>query len=65
MNSMNILEKILEEKELAAIKDLIEENEKCLNQCEGACSRIKNGMCSCDDGALVQAIRKMRNVYTG
>lgn len=38
---MNILEKILEEKELAAIKDLIEENEKCLNKCEGVCSSIK------------------------
>ena len=33
---MNVLEKILEEKEIAAIKELIEENEKCFNQCEGA-----------------------------
>lgn len=58
---MNILEKILEEKELAAIKDLIEENEKCLNKCEGVCSSIKNGMCNCNDGVLAQAIRKMQN----
>lgn len=58
---MNVLEKILEEKELAAIKDLIEENEKCLNQCEGACGSIKNGVCNCDDGILVQAIRKIQD----
>ena len=32
---MNVLEKILEEKEIVAIKELIEENEKCFNQCEG------------------------------
>lgn len=29
---MNVLEKILEEKEIVAIKELIEENEKCFNQ---------------------------------
>lgn len=58
---MNILKKILEEKELAAIKDLVEENEKCLNQCEGACGSIKNGVCNCDDGILVQAIRKIQD----
>ncbi len=58
---MNVLEKILEEKELAAIKDLVEENEKCLNQCEGACGSIKNGVCNCDDGILVQAIRKIQD----
>lgn len=58
---MNILEKILEEKELAAIKDLIEENEECLNECKGACGSIKNGVCNCDDGILVQAIRKIQD----
>ena len=38
---MNVLEKILEKQELEAMKDLIEENEKCLNQCEGACGSAK------------------------
>ena len=38
---MNVLEKILEEKEIEVIKELIEENERCCNKCEGACSSIK------------------------
>ncbi len=58
---MNVLEKILEKQELEAIKDLMEENEKCLNQCEGACGSAKNGVCNCSDGILVQAIRKMQD----
>ena len=57
---MNVLEKILEEKEIVAIKELIEENEKCFNQCEGACCDVESGICSCDDGVIVQAIRKMK-----
>lgn len=60
-NNMNVLEKILEKQELEAIKDLMEENEKCLNQCEGACGSAKNGVCNCSDGILVQAIRKMQD----
>lgn len=58
---MNVLEKILEKQELETIKDLMEENEKCLNQCEGACGSAKNGVCNCSDGILVQAIRKMQD----
>lgn len=58
---MKVLEKILEEKEIEVIKELIEENEKCCKQCEGACSSIKNGICNCDDGVLVQAIQKMQD----
>ena len=57
---MNVLEKILEEKEIAAIKELIEENEKCFNQCEGACCSVESGICICDDGVIVQAIHKMK-----
>lgn len=57
---MNVLEKILEEKEIVAIKELIEENEKCFNQCEGACFDVEDGICNCDDGVIVQAIRKMK-----
>lgn len=57
---MNVLEKILEEKEIAAIKELIEENEKCFNQCEGACCSVESGICNCDDGVIVQAIHKMK-----
>ena len=57
---MNVLEKILEEKEIVAIKELIEENEKCFNQCEGACFGVEDGICNCDDGVIVQAIRKMK-----
>lgn len=57
---MNALEKILEEKEIAAIKELIEENEKCFNQCEGACCSVESGICNCDDGVIVQAIHKMK-----
>ena len=59
---MNVLEKILEEKEIEAIKELIEENERCCNKCEGACSSIKNGICNCDDGVLVQAIQKIQDL---
>lgn len=58
---MNVLEKILEEKEIEVIKELIEENERCCNKCEGACSSIKNGICNCYDGVLVQAIQKMQD----
>lgn len=57
---MNVLEKILEEKEIVAIKELIEENEKCFNHCEGACCSVESGICNCDDGVIVQAIRKMK-----
>lgn len=57
---MNVLEKILEEKEIAAIKELIEENEKCFNQCEGVCCSVESGICNCDDGVIVQAIHKMK-----
>lgn len=57
---MNVLEKILEEKEIAAIKELIEENEKCFNQCEGACCGVESGICNCDDGVIAQAIHKMK-----
>lgn len=57
---MNVLEKILEEKEIAAIKELIEENEKCFDQCEGACCSVESGICNCDDGVIVQAIHKMK-----
>lgn len=57
---MNVLEKILEEKEIAAIKELIEENEKCFNHCEGACCSVESGICNCDDGVIVQAIHKMK-----
>ncbi|MDB8683570.1 DUF551 domain-containing protein [Mediterraneibacter gnavus] len=57
---MNVLEKILEEKEIVAIKELIEENEKCFNQCEGACFDVEDGICNCDDGVIVQAIHKMK-----
>ena len=57
---MNVLEKILEEKEIVAIKELIEENEKCFNQCEGACFDVEDGICNCDDGVIVQALRKMK-----
>mgnify|MGYP003363903609 FL=1 len=57
---MNVLEKILEEKEIVAIKELIEENEKCFNQCEGACCDVEDGICNCDDGVIVQAIHKMK-----
>lgn len=57
---MNVLEKILEEKEIVAIKELIEENEKCFNQCEGACCDVESGICNCDDGVIVQAIHKMK-----
>lgn len=57
---MNVLEKILEEKEIVAIKELIEENEKCFNQCEGACCSVESGICNCDDGVIVQAIHKMK-----
>lgn len=57
---MNALEKILEEKEIVAIKELIEENEKCFNQCEGACCSVESGICNCDDGVIVQAIHKMK-----
>ena len=58
---MNVLEKILEKQELEAMKDLIEENEKCLNQCEGACGSAKNGMCNCGDGILVRTFCKMQD----
>ena len=51
---MNVLEKIVEEKEIVAIKELIEENEKCFNQCEGACFDVEDGICNCDDGVIVQ-----------
>jgi hypothetical protein len=57
---MNVLEKILEEKEIVAIKELIEENEKCFNQCEGACCDVESDICNCDDGVIVQAIHKMK-----
>ena len=57
---MNVLEKIVEEKEIVAIKELIEENEKCFNQCEGACCDVEDGICNCDDGVIVQAIHKMK-----
>ena len=58
---MNVLEKILEENEMEVIKELTEENERCFKQCEGACSSTKNGICNCNDGALVQAIQKIQS----
>lgn len=58
---MQKLEKILEEPEINAIKQLKEDNEGCYRACEGACNNIKEGKCRCGDGLIILAIEKMKN----
>lgn len=56
---MKELEKILERKEINAIKDIEEENERCNTACEGCCSDIEDGECNCRDALIIHIIEKM------
>ena len=56
---MKELEKILERKEINAIKDIEEENERCNTVCEGCCSDIEDGECNCRDALIIRIIEKM------
>lgn len=56
---MKELEKILERKEINAIKDIEEENERCNTACEGCCSDVEDGECNCRDALIIRIIEKM------
>ncbi len=56
---MQELEKILEEIEIRAIKDLEEENDRCSTTCEGCCSDVKERKCNCRDAIIVRAFKKL------
>lgn len=55
---MKELEKILERKEINAIKDIEEENERCNTACEGCCSDVEDGECNCRDALIIRIIEK-------
>lgn len=38
---------------------LVEDNERCLAGCEGACSEIKDGICACGDALIASAIEEL------
>ena len=56
---MQELEKILEEIEIRAIKDLEEENDRCSTTCKGCCSDVKERKCNCRDAIIVRAFKKL------
>ena len=56
---MQELEKILEEIEIRAIKDLEEENDRCSTTCEGCCSDVNERKCNCRDAIIVRAFKKL------
>lgn len=56
---MQELEKILEEIEIKAIKDLEEENDRCSTTCEGCCSDVKERKCNCRDAIIIRAFKKL------
>ena len=56
---MQELDKILEEIEIRAIKDLEEENDRCSTTCEGCCSDVKERKCNCRDAIIVRAFKKL------
>ena len=56
---MQELEKILEEIEIRAIKDLEEENDRCITACKGCCSDVEERKCNCRDAIIVRAFKKL------
>ena len=56
---MQELEKVLEEIEIRAIKDLEEENDRCSTTCKGCCSDVKERKCNCRDAIIVRAFKKL------
>ena len=56
---MQELEKILEEIEIRAIKDLEEENDRCSTTCKGCCSDVKERKCNCRDAIIIRAFKKL------
>ena len=56
---MQELEKILEEIEIRAIKDLEEENDRCSTTYKGYCSDVKERKCNCRDAITVRAFKKL------
>ena len=56
---MQELEKILEEIEIRAIKDLEEENDRCSTTCKGCCSDVKERKCNCRDAIIVRAFERL------
>lgn len=38
---------------------LVENNEQCLAECEGACSEIKDGICACRKALIASAIEEL------
>lgn len=38
---------------------LVEDNEQCLAECEGACSEIKDGICACRNALIASAIEEL------
>ena len=45
--------------EQEAIKNLEDENEKCLRLCEGACSSIVNYQCTCRDAVMERMLEEL------
>lgn len=45
--------------EQEAIKDLKDENEKCLRLCEGACSSRENYQCNCRDAVIERMLEEL------
>ncbi|HIW40612.1 MAG TPA: hypothetical protein H9743_00435 [Candidatus Mediterraneibacter vanvlietii] len=56
---MREIEKILEEIEIRAIKDLEEENDRCSTACKGCCTDVEERKCNCRDAIIVRAFKKL------
>lgn len=47
-----------------AIKELKDENEQCYEQCEEACSDVKNNKCTCRDAVIVSAFEELKQYHS-
>ena len=50
--------------EYDAFMYLVEDNEQCLAECEGACSEIKDGICTCRKALIDSAIEELNQYRT-
>ena len=62
---MQELEKILEEIEIRAIKDLEEENDRCSTTYKRCCFDVKERKCNCRDAIIVRAFKKLAKCING
>lgn len=47
-----------------AIEELRNENEQCLDECEGCCSQIKNDICTCRDAVILSTLEQYKKIGT-